>query len=73
MKTKKGADVRGIKKGDFVQIENARGAVRSGEVISVSYWPGDGWQIELTGPLGYSHWKQWIDGGSIIRHEARAQ
>jgi len=28
-----------------------------------------GWQIELAGTKGYSHWKQWEDGGRILEHE----
>ena len=59
-----------INVGDYVKIKNAKGVTRSGRVISANYWAGDGWQIELIGE-GYSHWKQWDDGGTIIQHNQK--
>lgn len=62
-----------INKGDRVVIE-AQGTIVSGRVISVNYYPqimdedDYGWQIELSNASvfgGYSHWKQWQDGGFI--------
>jgi len=63
--------IKDINVGDYVEIKNAKGVTRSGKVISANYWAGDGWQIELTGLLGYSHWKQWDDGGFIIQHNSK--
>jgi len=58
-----------IAKGDYVSIKNAKGNIRSGKVLAASHWSGDGWQIELSGEEGYSHWKQWEDGGKIVDHK----
>lgn len=37
-------------------------------VLYSEYWPREGYDIEFLDPRGgYHHWKQWYDGGSIVR------
>ncbi len=63
-----------IKVGDYVKVEDSKGKVRDGKVLSVSFVNCDedgGWQIEFIGEGGYSHWKQWDDGGFIIQHNSK--
>lgn len=61
-----------VKINDEVKIKS-RGMVRSGKVISSSYYPqimdekDFGWQIEfLDKNNNYGHWKQWADGGELL-------
>lgn len=57
-----------IKVGDRITIA-AMDIKVTGDVVSCSYYRGDGWDIELDNanvPGGWSHWKQWQDGGRIV-------
>lgn len=55
--------------GDSIQIATKTIVVR-GVVATVDYWHGSGWDIEIDKANvsgGYSRWKQWQDGGKIVK------
>jgi hypothetical protein len=58
-----------VESGDFVEVR-AQGTTRQGEVVTAEYfWRDQTYGLQIDDPEhGVVYWKQWEDGGEIIRH-----
>lgn len=57
-----------VKVGDLIYYQGKLLEIR--KIISANYWPyGDdkGWMIEFESQYGYGYWKQYCDGGKLLR------
>lgn len=56
--------------GDIIQNTFTCYPVKIARVLYADYYPRDGYDIELIDPAGnYRHWKQWADGGQLVREK----
>lgn len=57
-----------VKVGDFIYCKGELLIIN--KLISVNYWPfgqDKGWMIEFESQYGYGYWKQYCDGGKLLR------